>query len=535
MPRFNLLILFLLLQTFSKAQSPVDVLQYGFNLQLTDASDTLKGTAVITVKFLENRDSFSLNLASVKKNKGMQVQRVISNGKTFSNTHINDSLIIYADPGFEKDSVRTFSIMYTGVPADGLIISKNKYGERTFFADNWPNRAQQWLPCNDRPDDKATVEFEVIAPAHYQIISNGVLVSEKDTSDGQRITHWKEEIPIPTKVMVIGAARFAVKQFSDSISTPVSAWAYPQDSTKGFYDYALAPSIVTFFSDYIGPYPFEKLANVQSKTIFGGMENAGAIFYGEKTVTGDRTSEALLAHEIAHQWFGNSATEKSFAHVWLSEGFATYLTNIYLEQKYGSDTLRKRLQEDRNDIIKFSKEWNKPVVDSSSGLMELLNANSYQKGGWVLHMLRQEVGDSIFQNIIRSYYDRYKFSNADTWDFEKVAEDVSGKDLKWFFEQWLYTPGVPELFIQLQIAADSVKFKIIQHTGLYRFSLEVGMIDAAGKMTIQTIPVHEKETDFIFKRSEIKKVVVDPNTKLLYTEVRRHTIEHPTRRLRQKS
>jgi hypothetical protein len=104
--------------------------------------------------------------------------------------------------------------------------------------------------------------------------------------------------------MVIGAARFAVKQFSDSSITPVSAWVYPQDSTKAVYDYELAASIVKFFSGYIGPYPFEKLANVQSKTIFGGMENAGAIFYAENTVTGTRKSEALLAHEIAHQWFG---------------------------------------------------------------------------------------------------------------------------------------------------------------------------------------------------------------------------------------
>lgn len=502
---------------WTHAQS-VDVQHYNFKLHLSDASDTLKGTATITLMFLENTNRFYLNLASIKEGKGMQVSRVAWPDTTFSFTHVHDTLFMQLPHGISKNSIRTFVITYAGVPADGLIISKNKYNERTFFADNWPNRAQQWLPCHDRPDDKATVEFEVTAPAHYNVISNGVLLEEKRLNNKQKQTHWKEEKPVPTKVMVIGAARFAVKSFADSTVTPVSAWVYPQDSAKGFYDYGLAPSIVKFFADYIGPYPFEKVANVQSKTIFGGMENASCIFYAENTVTGTRKSEALLAHEIAHQWFGNSATEKSFAHLWLSEGFATYMTHLYLEQKYGRDTLIKRLQEDRNEIIQFTKQWSYPVVDSLSALMDLLNTNSYQKGSWVLHMLRQEVGDSLFKTIIRMYYNRYKYSNADTWAFEKVAEEASGKDLKSFFQQWLYTNDMPHVNVNWKQGKGNVVITVEQ-TGnkVMDFHLPLGQKYPDHGIKDFWLHVSKPEQTFTVAVSEnLLDVVLDPLQHLLF-------------------
>lgn len=519
MYRSIFILLFLLLQLPADAQSPIDVLQYKFSLQLTDASDTLKGTANITVRFLENTKQFSLNLASVKNGKGMQVLSVMSNGKTFSNTHATDTLFIYSEPAFQKDSAQTFSITYAGIPADGLIISRNKYNDRTFFADNWPNRAHHWIPCNDQPADKAPVEFEVTAPAQYSVISNGALIGETVLPNNQKFTRWKEAVPIPTKVMTLGVARFAVKQFNDSTIIPVSAWVYPQDSTKGFYDYALAPGIVKFFTGYIGPYPFEKLANVQSKTIFGGLENASAIFYGENTITGNGKPEALIAHEIAHQWFGNSATETGFAHLWLSEGFATYLTHLYLEQKYGRDTLIKGLQKDRNEIIEFSKESSKPVVDSQSSFMELLNANSYQKGSWVLHMLRGEVGDTVFRTIIRMYYELYKGGNADTWGFEKVAEEVSGKELSWFFQQWLYRPGIPKIRLEKKRQGSTTTVKIIQTGTPYQLSLTIGLIGDGGRVVKQKLLLKSAEAEMKLPGINTN-VLLDPDTELLFEQVK---------------
>jgi aminopeptidase N len=319
--------------------------------------------------------------------------------------------------------------------------------------------------------------------------------------------------------MVIGAAKFAVKEFPDSPpNIPVSAWVYQQDSTKGIHDYAPATEILKFFSSYIAPYPYNKLANVQSKTIFGGMENASAIFYAENSVTGKGGAEGLLAHEIAHQWFGDMASEKSFTHLWLSEGFATYFTDIYWQHKYGDEAFKKRLQKEREEVIQFVKTTDHSVVDSVSAYMDLLNPNSYQKGAWILHMLRNEIGDSVFHQVIQTYYQQYKGGNADTRDFEAVAEKVSGKDLKWFFDQWLYQPGIPKLYANWKIDGTEMKVEINQ-TGsqIFQLPLQIGIVSADGKMTIQKLFIKSKEQEFKIEiSSHPVKLVLDPNTNLLF-------------------
>ena len=146
----------------------------------------------------------------------------------------------------------------------------------------------------------------------------------------------------------------------------------------------------------------------------------------DHSVTGNHDQESLLAHEIPHQWFGDMVTEKSFAHFWLSEGFATYLTHVYIGSKYGTDSLNIEMQDDRERVIAYSRQSRKPIVDSISPYNELLNINSYEKAGWVLHMLRRQLGDTIFQKIIRSFYDTYKGRNADTKDLQATAEKVIG-------------------------------------------------------------------------------------------------------------
>ncbi len=516
MRRTLTLLLFFCLRGLPGLGQAIDVQHYKYDIELTDASDAITGKATIRIMFLAASSQLLLQLASLDGEKGMIAFAVTEGGKQLQVRHQNNELLIYLLQPAKSGEVRSFEISYMGVPDDGLIISKNKFGDRTFFADNWPNRAHQWLPCNDVPGDKASVEFIVTAPAVYRVISNGLLVAEKTIDGGRKRTHWKEELLIPTKVMVIGAARFAVRQIDSAYSVPVTAWVYPQDSAKGFYDYALADDMLRFFETYIGPYPYKKLANVQSTTRFGGMENASAIFYGEKTVTGTRSSEALLAHEIAHQWFGNTATEKSFSHLWLSEGFATYLTNMYIEHRHGRDSFVRRLQTEREQVKDFAQRWPQPVVDSISGYMDLLNANSYQKGGWVLHMLRMETGDSVFKKIIQDYYRRYRWANADTRDFQKVAEAVSGKDLGIFFTQWLYRPGIPQLDVQTKLEKSSVRVTVNQTGPLFSFPLEIEVLRSEGGSQIHTIAVSQKETVFLMDVPGAKKIVIDPQTKLLF-------------------
>ena len=379
---------------------------------------------------------------------------------------------------------------------------------------------RNWIPCKDDPADKASVEFIVTTPNHYQVISNGMLIEETNLPENKKLTHWKETVELPTKEMVIGVAEFAVGYAGDAAGIPVYSWVYPENKTNGFLDYAIAPEILSFFINYIGPYPYKKLANVQSKTMFGGMENAGAIFYSENSVNGKRSTESLMAHEIAHQWFGNMATEKSFAHLWLSEGFATYLTHIYLESKYGRDSLNKRMEIDRKQIIEFSKTNLQPVVDSISSLMDLLNTNSYQKGGWVLHMLRNEMGEKIFQQFIQTYYSRYKGKNADTRDLQAVAEEISGKKLESFFRQWLYTPGIPKLKVTWQFDEKEKKLTLMaeqQQQTAFQFPLEIKILFPDGQSRVISLNIiSSKETLSIPVNLKPLNVRLDPDIFLLF-------------------
>ena len=221
--------LFILFSLFSNAQN-IDVQHYKYEIELSDQSDAINGKAFITVKFLEDAPIVKLDLISGEDEKGMYAFAVKEGNQSLSFKHRNNVIVIDLLKPAKKNEIRTFEVSYMGTPKDGLIISKNKFNERTFFADNWPDRAHNWIPCNDVPLDKATVEFIVTAPSHYKIISNGLLVEEKELGTNKKVTHWKEDLVIPTKVMVIGAADFAVKRVDSSYHIPVTAWVYKQDS-----------------------------------------------------------------------------------------------------------------------------------------------------------------------------------------------------------------------------------------------------------------------------------------------------------------
>ena len=522
MKRTLLLILYTCLGIIVLAQQPgatIDVQHYGFSIVLTDTSDVIKGKAAIEVLCIRDTKTITLDLISKNNNrKGMTVLQVTGNGKPLTYTHTNNLLSIQFEAPVKTGEHKNIEITYEGIPDNGLIITRNKYGHRVFFADNWPNRARHWLPCVDHPADKAALDFTVTAPDHYQVISNGVKTSDTIVSDQQRRTHYTETTPLSTKIMVIGVANFAIQESGTVNNIPVSSWVYPEEKDKGFYDYALAVDILPYFIKNVGPYAFKKLANVESTTMFGGMENASAIFYSdESSISGERKSESLLAHEIAHQWFGDMATEADWSHLWLSEGFATYMTILYFEHKYGNDTARQMLAKNRQQVIDFARKRQRPVVDSSvTNYMELLNANSYQKGGWALHMLRRQLGDSIFWKGIKTYYNRFAGKNALTGDLCKVMEEVSAKNLKPFFTQWLFTAGHPRLTVtwKYNTVKKVVDITVIQQQEtLFQFPLEIQL---NGSFT-KKIDITNRETKVVISfTKKPSTVTIDPQVNLLF-------------------
>jgi aminopeptidase N len=497
-----------------------DVLHYEFAVTINDTTSRIEGQTRIIVKFLGICDSISFDLKKIDNDGiGMKVTSISFSNEELKWKHINDRLIILLPKHVNENDTLEFFIQYSGVPSDGLIISKNKFGNRTFFADHWPNRAHNYLPCIDHPYDKASVDFVITAPDKYKVVASGMLVEESDLQGPMTLTHWSEAVPLATKVMTFGAAQFAVKFAGEVNSIPVWSWVYPENRIEGFSDYAVAVRPLDYYSKVIGPYPYKKLANVQSKTIYGGLENAGTIFYSERSVTGKGRAEGLIAHEIAHQWFGNCVTEADWHHVWLSEGFATYMTELYFESTQGSERLESDMKKARELILKFYDKNKKPIVDTTiTKLMDLLSVNSYQKGAWVLHMLRNKIGNDVFMSGLKLFYERFYNSNALTSDFTDIMEEVSGADLDTFFKQWLYTGGQPELSISQKAGRKkgTIEVSILQKQQyLFEFDLELLVRDKSGER-VEKIAVKDKLTKIILSASEDVEIVPDPAVKLLF-------------------
>ncbi|MFK5957991.1 MAG: M1 family metallopeptidase [Lutibacter sp.] len=507
-------------QNYKQRLNTIDIQHYKLAIIVNDTTNSIDATMSVKLKFKKSVNKFQLDL--VKKDSisglGMVIDSIYQNNVKVDFSHANEKLNIQAKhtfPGIEY----TYTIKYHGIPKDGLIISKNLFGDRTFFGDNWPNRAHNWFPCVDHPSDKATIEYIIEAPNNYQIIANGFQVEETNITNTTKLSHWKTTVPLPTKVMVIGIAKFAVQNIGEIHNIPVSTWVYPQTKEQGFYDFSTAKNILNFFIENIGDYPYQKLANVQSKTRFGGMENAGNIFYYEKSVTGKLEHEDLITHEIAHQWFGNSASEIDWPHIWLSEGFATYLTDLYILESKGKDAFLKRIKEERQTVLNFYKRSKTPVIDTkTTNYMSLLNANSYQKGAWVLHMLRKKMGDALFWNGIKTYYQKYKFSNASSNDFKKVMANISGENLDTFFTQWLQKVGHPIIKPNWIYYDNKVRI-IIEQTQetIFQFPLDLELIYSDGTSEIKTIQVNDKSEPYVLTTSgKVTAINFDPNSWLLF-------------------
>lgn len=522
--------LLLFITTVLTAQSPaynpqlnsIDVQHYRFSLTLKDNTDRIEGQAEITLRFKQAGNSFALDLTNVKSGKGMEVSAVNYNNAALKFSHSNDRLGITLPNTIPAGESITVSVQYAGIPADGLIIDANKFGDRTFFGDNWPNRAHNWLPTVDHPSDKASVEFLVTAPDHYQVVGNGIQIEESNLDGGLRRTHWKESVLLPTKVMVIGVAPFAVQLAGEVQGIPISSWVFPDNRAEGFADYSQAVEVLEWFHKNIAPYPYRKLANVQSKTRYGGMENASNIFYFENSVNGKKEREDLIAHEIAHQWFGNSASEANWYHVWLSEGFATYSTHLYHEAKYGAASLAERMRKDRFTVVRYAERKLAPIVDTTvTDINDVLNTNSYQKGSWVLHMLRHEIGDDAFWKGYRAYYQKYQGSNALTSDLQKVMEEASGKSLQTFFKQWVFQAGQPELKVDWKYDSSKKELEVnVQQLqpSPFSFPLDVHFLDENKKLVLEkTLPVSKSQEQFRFPlASAPKDIKLDPNAHLLF-------------------
>jgi len=535
-------------------QAPINVLAYQFTIQVPESGDTVRVEGFVNFKRGPGApDTLSLDLV------GMIVDTVgvidwarpdttcdrimaqaAKNTATMCAMAIPPSPFQYdgrrlsipigkrpMSPSFAGPDYESVTITYHGVPQDGLIVGRNAHGHRVVFADNWPQRARYWLPTDDHPGDKAEFSLFVQAPVSWKVVSNGMEVFPDRRKPGR--WWWQTRHPIPTYTMVIGAGEFTVSKHRPVINgrdtIPIEVWTYPEDSA--FADsvpFRRATEIVEVMQRLIAPFPYEKLAHVQSSTKFGGMENSSAIFYAEKPYVERKMREGVVRHETAHQWFGDAVTERDWPDIWLSEGFATYFDGVIGAALDGDSVLVNAMRANAEAYFK-SDVTDRPIVDSgyAADPIKLLNANSYPKGAWVLHMLRGIVGDSAFFGGLRAYYQTYRDSNATSEDFQHVMERACNTDLAWFFRQWLHQPGYPQLEVSWRYDAGARRavVGITQHQkpewGVFRLpALTLEFHGPAGAVARRTVAITGRESSLSvavpFAPAEI---LVDPDGKLL--------------------
>ncbi len=533
-----------------------DVLHYRIELTLPDTGRRIAGRTTLTVRRVEaDADPLVLDLTGLAVD---SVRTAPARGERWTTVPADDyraalergELPVPVGPGPADDTLRV-RVFYRGTPDDGLILRPTVHGHPAAFADNWPNRARFWFPSVDHPSDKATVSFSVHAPEDRQVVANGTLVGPPTgaseeiprTEDGPppenlRTWRWATDVPIPTYTMVVGAAEFSrtrvgLAACGDAPAAPrrdgcveVTTWLFPGSAETGAPSFARAGRMVDYFTRAIGAYPYEKLANVQSATRFGGMENASAIFYSERPLASGENIEGTVSHEIAHQWFGDSVTEADWHHLWLSEGFATYFGALFFEHADGVEEFRRRMERNRRRYL-GSDVVDRPVVDpDEDDLFELLNANNYPKGAWVLHMLRGVVGDDAFFRGVRRYYRAHRNGTALTRDFRAAMEEASGRKLGWFFRQWIFEPGYPRLDVSWshEAGADTLRVRVEQvQPGTwptFRLPARILVTRSDGTQVSRSLELRERsETVSLAVAGEPTSVVFDPDGWIL-AEVR---------------
>ena len=517
-------------------QPGIDALHYTFTIQLPDSGRKIDGRSVVSIRRSGAVDHLILDLVDLKVDtvwvndnqvKFVREPRLIDIPLPRPNPAVVDTLQV--------------AVRYGGEVKDGLIIHADAKGRWYAFGDNWPNRASCWLPTIDDPSAKATVTWNIIAPSASTVVANGELIGQevlppdnKRGSGSYTLTRWKTARPIPPYLMVIAAGpltKYDLGLTAKGLSEfPPGVWqsvyVVPElvDYLPG--PFASAGAIVGFFSKLVAPFPYEKLAHVQSFTRYGGMENASAIFYADNLFKRREMGTGIIAHETAHQWFGDAVTPKSWGHLWLSEGFASYFEQLWVEKSEGEKSFRRGMRTLRDEIAASDVTYMRPVIDTlQDNYGKLLNTNSYQKGAWTLHMLRTLLGDSLFFSGIRTYYNRHRHATATSDDLCASLEQVSHRNLRWFFDEWLRRPGMPEFTVGWNYNQDlhQLTVEIAQDTRTppFRFPLTMEIHTSEGETRLATVEVPASGAANIPVPVDLKskpvRLVFDPQVQLLAT------------------
>jgi aminopeptidase N len=496
----------------SENQNKIDILHYDIHLDLNTDEKSLKGDVTLTGIVTDS----SINQIDLNFYDNFTIEGVWLNGDNTPYVNNKTRLTIPSVPGTDTFSVR---VVYEGRPVraglSGFVfgsINKNP----VVYNINEPVYASTWFPCNDLPTDKAQLRMSVTNDKKFTSVSNGKLVSV-DELNGKRTYIWETVYPISTYLIAVYSAEYV--NFNDvyisrdgNDTMNIEYYAFPNHVEQAKIDFFDHPEIMKFFSETFGEYPFikEKYGVAEFLWQIGAMENQTITGIGSNFVGGNRFFNDIYVHELAHSWWGNAVGPETWADIWLNEGFATYSEALYSEHKYGEEALISTI------MSKFDENFSGALYNPGN---DLFSNTIYSKGAWVLHMLRWEMGDSLFFNLLRTYYESYKYKTASTKDFQQLTETFTARDYTWFFNQWVLE-GEDQINLDYSWEyEDSIlvlKTKQVQKQyNPYYFSLEIEIVYPSGKER-QVVFVNKTSAEFRLPvKGRPAEVQIDPFKRLL--------------------
>ncbi len=469
--------------------------------------------------------------------KDLKVQRVtIGPNRIICNfRRAGDKLIVDLDDPRGPDDSFDLAVTYSGSPEKGMkfIAHDPAYPDRPMvvWTQGEAEETHHWLPCYDYPNDRATTEMIVNVPRPLKVVSNGLLVETKDGPGSTVTYHWKMDAPFASYLISLAIGDFAV--YHDRLGDlPIDYYvARDVDEATARRFMGKTPRMVEFFGRAIGrPYPYAKYAQVCVPEFGGGMENITATTMTDEALHDaiaelEHSSDGLVAHELAHQWFGDLLTCKDWSHIWLNEGFASYFGPLYSEHALGEQEFRIEMYREMEGYLHSDRDYRRPIVETRYySPDDMFDAVTYNKGACVLHMLRGLIGDEAWWKGIRGYVASHAFDVVETDDFRRAMEAASGKDLKWFFEQWVYRAGYPELKVRwhYEDADRTVRVRIEQTqtiddlTPLFRLPTTLEIAEAPGRVRSIPIVIDDEVQEFVIPATDRPRLVqVDPEARII--------------------
>ena len=443
------------------------------------------------------------------------------------------------DRGYSAGETIAVRFKYTATPKKGIyFVNAVTDGNRVnHSAQIWtqgePDEARHWFPSFDFPSDKATSEEYITAPSNETVIGNGEFLGKTDNGDGAATWHFKMPVPHSTYLVSFVIGEYA--RIDDKAGEiPLGFYVYPGKESTGSNPFAQTKGMIPVFEELTGvKFPFNKYdQTIVASFQFGGMENITAttmadseIFWGDIPFSRGVVTD-LVSHELAHSWFGNLVTCRNWAELWLNEGFATYMEAAYRERINGREDYMRKVMEDAREFLADNA-----VTRRRHGLHNLragdvdklfdTSAVTYNKGGVVLHMLREQVGTENFWKAVNAYLNRHKFGSVESTDLRAAMEQASGQNLGWFFDQWVYSSGAPQLTVRPVYSARTKTLRLTvtqtqKPDGLvpaaFRLPLDVA-IDGA-KMTAPLVAAKRIETFSIKAQARPATIDLDPDNKI---------------------